>query len=351
MVPPWATGDEMNEHDHPADARDPQLPVDAAAPATDSPAAIGARLRSIREALGLARDEFARKAHMPTAVLADLEEGRFDRLGASVYVRGYLRSAARTAGVAESELATAHLVETAIAPLQVAPRPAPIAPRWLTRYATPVAYAMLTAVVMVPLVYLARPSPQQIAQAPSLTPIDSSTTSMVASAPFSPPLPQPAAGPGSARAGVDIDPPPVASTPGTVDVLALDPSADLQAIGTPAVVRDLAASTPQQPVMASLTPMPAASEPGAGAQRVTLRLRDASWVEFTDADGRRLEYSLLPAGTTREYRLTGRAELRVGNSTGAELSIDGKPVTLPVPAGSRVARLVLGTDPSAPAAD
>jgi cytoskeleton protein RodZ len=97
--------------------------------------------------------------------------------------------------------------------------------------------------------------------------------------------------------------------------------------------------------------MPSAADDGRGAQRVTLRLRDASWVEFTGSDGRRLEYALLPAGTTREYRLTGRAELRVGNSTGAELSIDGQPVPLPVPAGSKVARVVLGADAAAPATD
>lgn len=333
----------MNEHEHQARPLDAPEPVGPGA--ADSPLAVGARLRAAREATGLPRDEFARRAHMPTAVLVDLEEGRFERLGAAVYVRGYLRSAARAAGVPEAELAPARLAEPATATLQVAPRPAPIAPRWLTRYATPVAYALLTAVVMVPLVYLARPSAQQLAQVPSLTPIDSNSDSLVASAPFAPP----AAPPAEAAGAVVVEGPPAPAGPVEADaLLAAAPAA------TPSVAAPLAAAdraSPQQPVMASLAPMPATADGGRGAQRVTLRLRDASWVEFTGSDGRRLEYALLPAGTTREYRLTGRAELRVGNSTGAELSIDGQPVPLPVPAGSKVARVVLGADAAAPATD
>lgn len=331
----------MNEHEHqprPLDAPEPVGPGTA-----DSPLAIGARLRAAREATGLPRDEFARRAHMPTAVLADLEEGRFERLGAAVYVRGYLRSAARAAGVPEAELAPAPLAEPATAMLQVAPRPAPIAPRWLTRYATPVAYALLTAVVMVPLVYLARPSAQQLAQVPSLTPIDSNAASLVASAPFAPP----AVAPAEAAGAVAVEGPPAPAAPVEADAMLAAAPAPTPAVAAPGPDR----ASPQQPVMASLAPMPATADGGRGAQRVTLRLRDASWVEFTGSDGRRLEYALLPAGTTREYRLTGRAELRVGNSTGAELSIDGQPVPLPVPAGSKVARVVLGADAAAPAAD
>jgi cytoskeleton protein RodZ len=334
----------MNEHEHQARPLDAPEPV-GTSPA-DSPVAVGARLRAAREATGLPRDEFARRAHMPTAVLVDLEEGRFERLGAAVYVRGYLRSAARAAGVPEAELAPARLAEPDTAMLQVAPRPAPIAPRWLTRYATPVAYALLTAVVMVPLVYLARPSAQQLAQVPSLTPIDSNSASLVASAPFAPP----AAPPAEAAGAVVVEGPP-APGPDEADALLAAAPAVEPAIEAPAIAQASDRPSPQQPVMASLAPMPATADGGRAAQRVTLRLRDASWVEFTGSDGRRLEYALLPAGTTREYRLTGRAELRVGNSTGAELSIDGQPVPLPVPAGSKVARVVLGADAAAPATD
>jgi cytoskeleton protein RodZ len=334
----------MNEHEHQARPQDAQEPLEAAA-AADTPAAIGDRLRAARQALGLARDEFARKAHMPTAVLADLEEGRFERLGAAVYVRGYLRSAARAAGIPEADLAPARVAEPAAAPLQVAPRPAPMAPRWLTRYATPVAYALLTAVVMVPLVYLARPNAQQLAQVPSLTPIDSSATALIASAPFAPPVS--AAQDERRSPAPEGTPAPTSDEPAAV-VAQVDAG---PATDAPAVEPQPELRSPPQPVMASLAPMPAATDTVRGAQRVTLRLRDASWVEFTGSDGRRLEYALLPAGTLREYRLTGRAELRVGNSTGAELSIDGQQVPLPVPAGSSVARVVLDANVSAPTAD
>ncbi|MEO8010854.1 MAG: DUF4115 domain-containing protein, partial [Dokdonella sp.] len=94
-----------------------------------------------------------------------------------------------------------------------------------------------------------------------------------------------------------------------------------------------------QPVIASMAPFsamqPAAApalapvEPVSSKQRsLTLRLKQASWVEVTSADGEKLEYSLLAAGSERTYASDGEITLRIGNAEGAQIVADGKPVDL-----------------------
>jgi cytoskeleton protein RodZ len=51
-------------------------------------------------------------------------------------------------------------------------------------------------------------------------------------------------------------------------------------------------------------------------------------VEVIGKDGSRLEYGLLPAGTSKTFRSDQPLEVRLGNATGAQVSIDGQPVTL-----------------------
>lgn len=288
---------------------------------------VGRRLRDAREAVGLARDEFARRAHIPMAVLADLEEDRGERLGAQVFVRGYLRSAARAAGLADDAFLDAMPKPSETAPPLVAQRIGPTTPRWVTRYATPVAYALLTAVVMVPLVYLARPN---VVQAPSLTSIDGVAQ-------------------GSALPSGPVD----FAQPAPRDPMTPDQPADVIAIGPPAAFEGAGGASnvgSPAPVMASLAPLPQ-SGTAPGQRRVTLRLDAASWVEFTGADGSRLEYALLPAGTRREYQVSGSAELRIGNASAAQLTVDGRGIDLaPLSSPNDVARVQLG-DPPTPAAD
>jgi cytoskeleton protein RodZ len=286
-------------------------------------AEVGARLRAAREASGMALDEFARKARVPGGVLADLEAGRFGRLGAAIYVRGYVRSAARAAGIDETGLLS--LLEPVA--VEQAPLPLPAMQRrsqrvWVARYATPVAYALLTAVVMVPLVYLARPGGGAPAS-PTLTAIDTAPVSASASLP-----PQPMPAPASAEPA-PVAPPLVVSGPA--------PSA--AEVGPPAPP---VASEPSRPVMASLAALPERAAAGT-PQKVVLELDDPSWVEFTGSDGSKLEYALLPAGTRREYQLSGSAELRIGNIRGASLTVDGRAIDLDAVGRANVATVRLGS--------
>jgi cytoskeleton protein RodZ len=76
--------------------------------------------------------------------------------------------------------------------------------------------------------------------------------------------------------------------------------------------------------------MPAApvADTAQGEYSLSLTLANPSWVEVTAADGSRLEYGLLPAGTQKTYHSDSALEIRLGNATGATVAIDGKQVSL-----------------------
>jgi cytoskeleton protein RodZ len=113
--------------------------------------------------------------------------------------------------------------------------------------------------------------------------------------------------------------------------------------------------TPPQPVRAAMTPMPAA-EPApapaapaqlpAGLQSIVLTLTQPSWVELKRADGSRIESALLPEGTRREYQVEGQGSLRIGNTRGATLEIDGAQVPLAPYTVGNVAQVKLGDVPA-----
>jgi cytoskeleton protein RodZ len=95
-------------------------------------------------------------------------------------------------------------------------------------------------------------------------------------------------------------------------------------------------------LVASLTPCPAAKRDagdGADADKTAteavpanvpgrhslrLRLAQASWVEIVASDGEKLDYGLLPAGTVRSYSSDKSIDVRLGNSEGATVEVDGK---------------------------
>jgi cytoskeleton protein RodZ len=59
-----------------------------------------------------------------------------------------------------------------------------------------------------------------------------------------------------------------------------------------------------------------------------LSLDQASWVEVTTADGSRLEYGLLPAGSSKTWTSEQPLDVRIGNATGAQVTVDGTPLAL-----------------------
>jgi cytoskeleton protein RodZ len=73
---------------------------------------------------------------------------------------------------------------------------------------------------------------------------------------------------------------------------------------------------------------PAAATDAAGGHSLTLSVTNPSWVEVLDSAGSRLEYGLLPAGSSKTYHSGNPLVVRIGNANGAQVSIDGQPVAL-----------------------
>jgi cytoskeleton protein RodZ len=285
----------------------------AIVPVAGPPTSLGTRLRLAREARELGLEQVSRALRIPVARLADLERDEYDAIGAPVYLRGYLRSYARHVGLPEVVVQSA-LEHAAPPPPLVATRSVSRSHYVTSRYGTLLVYGVLTAVFVVPLLWAARQGSLLPERRPALATLDTGSAELPA------PPPGTVAPPSGAPAASSPNPEPV---------------------GPP----EAAVAEPPRPVMATMAPMPSTAEiepaNDAASRTVTLSLAQASWIELVAADGTRLEYALLPAGSRREYTVAGAANLRIGNTRGATLEIDGEPVELAAHTRANVARVAI----------
>lgn len=271
----------------------------------------GARLRTSREARDLDITACAQTLHLPTRVLRKLEADDYAGIDSQVYLRSYLRKYGAYLGVPTSEidtrLDTLHVAQPALVSTGGIPRSRYL----LERYATAATYVVLTAVIIVPIVWFGLKGglDQEVAR---LAPLDSA---------------------------------PVATSQGNDSETSASKRNKAKAAG------NRSAFISDRPLQASLAPFSAlddirtTSTPAnlpmaidAGSHSLTLSLPSKSWVEITDADGQRLEYGLLPAGTHKTYRTSDALQVSIGNAAEAKVSIDGKPVDLQSYQHANVAR-------------
>ncbi len=300
----------------------PEAPVEAA---PDTPAVaehrfeesvvfaprFGDRLRAAREARHLDIAACTHQLRLPSRLLRQLEAGEYGGIDYQVYLAGYLSKYGRFLGVDEAAIAEEIERTKSEQPTLVVTGGISHSRYLLDRYMTAAQYVVLTAVIVVPLIWfgvrgtfdrdLARLAPldaSPVAQQDTV-PATSGTSAgakAVAAAPVArPPAPTP----------MDDQQPLLAS-------MALFPNMDNR----------VAAAKVDVPVP------DASSVAGQGSHTLSLTVPSASWVEVLAADGSRLEYGLLPAGTTRSYRSDGSMDVRIGNATGAQATVDGKPVAL-----------------------
>ncbi|MEW9623320.1 helix-turn-helix domain-containing protein [Rhodanobacter geophilus] len=269
----------------------------------DPDVAFGSRLRAAREARGLELETCAHALKLPLRILRKLEQGEYAGIDSRVYLASYIGKYAQHLGIDEvaiqSELARIRQVE----PPLVATGGISHSRFLLDRYATAATYVVLTLVFAVPTIWFGVRSTLD-RDLSHLTPLDASPVAQQdaqAKAPGKPGA-QPVA--------------PVAKAP------------------APQSAQD-------QPLMASMTPFPNLGDDGmqppkvaapaadaAGGHSLTLSLSADSWVEVIGQDGTRLEYGLLPAGTSKTWHSDQPLDVRIGNVVGAQVSIDGQPVAL-----------------------
>ena len=282
-------------------------------------ATFGNRLRAAREARGLDIEACAHALKLPARVLRQLESDQREGIDYAVYLASYITKYARHLGVPQdaidAELAN---IKRAV-PTLVATGGMSHSRYLLERYATAATYVVLTAVIVVPMVWLGVRGTLD-RDLSHLSPLDAA------------PVAQQDA---PARTGTSA--------------LAAVTSQAKAPVATPAE---------EQPLLASMAPFPGldggsltASKPAVvapapvvapaivpGDHNLTLSLQQASWVEVVAADGSRLEYGLMPAGASKTWSSEQPLEVRIGNAEGAQVSIDGQPVTLDAFRHANVAR-------------
>ncbi|WP_233523529.1 helix-turn-helix domain-containing protein [Dyella solisilvae] len=291
---------------------------------------LGGRLRAVREARGLDVESCAHALRLPVRVVRQLESNDYSGIDYHVYLGGYLTKYARYLGMDEAEVKGELERIKPSEPTLVATGGISHSRYLLENYARAATYVVLTAAIVVPTIWLGVRG--TLDRDPShLAPLDAAPVAQVdapAAASTVASVVAPAGTPAANEAGSNSD-----------AAVASAPAASPQ----PATAAPAATPAPdQQPLMASMAPFPnlgsdaahpaqpasATTSVGSGAHSLVLSLQGASWVEVTTKDGSRLEYGLLPAGSTKTYHSDQPLEVRIGNATGAQVTLDGQPMAL-----------------------
>lgn len=303
---PFQPGQDPAAHDLSAERPDVTEASAASRVIDDHGITFGSRLRAAREARGTDLETCAHALRLPLRILRKLEQGEHEGVDSKVYLASYIGKYGQYLGIDETEIRAEQARLRQAEPPLVATGGIPHSRVLLDRYATAATYVVLTLVIAVPTIWFGVRSTLD-RDLSHLTPLDASPVAQQdaqAAAPSKPSAP-------SAMA-------PQAKASGT------------QTAGD------------QQPLLASMAPFPnlgsddlqppkiaaPAVDANAGGHSLTLDLSAASWVEVIGQDGTKLEYGLLPAGTSKTWHSEQPLDVRIGNVVGAQVSIDGQPVAL-----------------------
>ena len=280
------------------------------APLTNPPTvSFGNRLHAAREARGLDLETCAHTLKLPTRVLRELEHDEYDGIDSKIYLGSYISKYGQFLGISDASIQLELDRIKQIEPPLVATGGISHSRFLLDRYATAATYVILTAVIVVPMIWLGVRGTLD-RDLSHLAPLDAA----------------PVAQQDAPAAASSI------SSTGHALAQATPPSVTLQ----PAQEQPLMASMAPFPNLDSSASLPAAPKPadvpatdtGTGSHSLNLNLSAASWVEVIDHDGTRLQYGLLPAGSNKTYHSDQPLDVRIGNSVGAQVSIDGQQVGL-----------------------
>ena len=265
----------------------------------------GAHLREARIAAGLSLQEVATRLRMPVRVVQALEDGRWQVIGASVFVRGQLRSYARLLGVDVEPFLEAEVAPAAPVDL-VSHAHTPRYQRLMESAGRRAVYVVITAAIAVP-VWLATRS--HFSDAPP-------TTASLDAVPAETMPAQP------------VEPVPLPSAPATGVAGNAEPAA---------------------PYVASLAPVnrPAASTQG----RLVLEFGGESWLQVAGRDGAILEQGLMRAGDSRSFDASAVARVVLGNASVVRVQQAGSIVDTTPYQRANVARFAVSSDGSVTAAE
>lgn len=255
---------------------------------------LGSRLRSKRLALQLSVEEVAQSLNLPRTMVDAMESDDVRALGAAVYARGRLTSYAQFVGLAADEMDFG-FASSAIEPPELISRARSSRLDYsLRRFARQGIYIVLTATIVLPVVWLA--THNQLPSTPViLTALDGpdkliATASSVAPNPNSNPA-----------AEAREEPPVVAS---------IAPFAGYRWNSSTHGSADLE----QLPAVAPAS--------------LQLRFSGDSWVDVVGVNGNVIEHGPVAAGAIRSYRASAVASVTIGNPGSVLVLRNGKPIDL-----------------------
>ncbi|WP_137009393.1 RodZ domain-containing protein [Aquitalea aquatilis] len=284
---------------------------------------VGAALKAAREQAGMSLGEVAERLKLSVRQLDAIEKDDFQQLPGATFVRGFVRNYARFLKV-DSEPLMAQLEEhfpsavndvVNLVKHDPSSEPASMA-ETLARVSSPAGrsgktgkwllWLVLAAAVAGGAVWLAglqgksAPVADQALQ-PMLT--QQAASALAASAPV------------SASAAVVAEP---ATTPATASQAVVQPTT----IASPVVTASAATA-----VSTGKTPASAAAADSASGH-IQLNAQQAAWVSVIDATGKKLQFGILEAGSSKELSGTPPFQLKIGNAAQVQLSFNGQPVAL-----------------------
>lgn len=270
---------------------------------------LGDTLRAARAARGLSLLDCGHALHLPAQVLQRLENNDLGEADHFVFLRGALKGYAAFLGL------PADVCDATLRAAAPAEQPALVSvarvshARWLLqRYRTAGTAAVLTAMIVVPLIVLGlrggleRPAAEVVSLDRAATPGNSAATSVHVAVPR-----------------VAVPTPPPDATPFLASM------APFVAVGFGA----------EQPAPADVV-SPAAPE-ATGQHVLTLTASADCWYEITAADGTKLQSGMLHAGDTRTLHSDGALRVTLGNASAVTVTEDGQPFALDAIQHSNVA--------------
>lgn len=258
---------------------------------------LGERLRSARKARAMSVSQAAQALKLEESTILALEEGRFETLGAAVFIRGHLKRYAQLVGLSIEVVLEAYQASIpASAELPALTRPRLASEQVNLRMWGIWVVVPLLLVVLIALVIRDRGgSPQPAGPTEPAATATEETPAL--------PTPELIGGDG-----------------GAADGSAVPAAAAVEPAVTGARAPDGAAGSPAG--------LGAPVAPAVVRTRLQLRFADDSFVSVTDAE-HRLLYGLQRKGSRQE--LSGRPPLRIvlGNARSVSVSVDGKPFRIP----------------------
>lgn len=286
---------------------------------------VGERLRKAREEADIDINEMAGRLRLTSSQLEDIEAGRLDQFGASIYARGYVANYARLLGLRIEPLM--EKLETADdgPPLKVTTAGPAAGQRLAENIARVATYAVGTIVLALPVLWWASEG--------SLDALFGERSVVSAQAE-------------NGESGRDADEP-VAGHEREPERAPADGAErkrdDEPLMASMGMMRSSRDKEPE-PVEATAEETETVTDPV--PDRLVLEMQEDSWVEIRDGAGERLEYDLLEADTTREYTGSPPYRVLIGNADGVSVRYNGEPFeTAPFVQGN-LARFEVGEEPA-----